>query len=178
MRKKIANAEIELLQTDITDLDTDAIVNAANNHFWMGGGVAGAIKRRGGREIEEEAMAKGPVEVGEAVVTRAGRLKARFVIHAATMGQDLDTDESKIRDATASSLARARELGLESIAFPALGAGVGGFPLSRAAAIMLGVVEQHLETGGTSLRRVVFALYGTESYQAFEAELEKRSRIT
>ncbi|MDP2728134.1 MAG: macro domain-containing protein, partial [Dehalococcoidia bacterium] len=146
--------------------------------LWMGGGVAGAIKRKGGREIEEEAVAKGPIPVGEAVFTGAGRLKARFVIHAAAMGQDLTTDETKIRDATANSLRRAQELGLESIAFPALGAGVGGFPLSQVASVMLEEVERHLHNPSSSLRLVVFALFGSEAYQAFEKELKQRLGTT
>lgn len=178
MKVKIGNAVVETYQGDITELDVDAIVNAANNHLWMGGGVAGAIKRKGGREIEEEAVAKGPIAVGEAVATGAGRLRAKFVIHAATMGQDLATDETKIRDATANSLKRAQELGLESVSFPALGAGVGGFPLSQVASIMLEEVERHLQKPGSTLLRVVFALFGSEAYRAFEAELGRRRRAT
>lgn len=176
MQGEIGNAIVELYHGDITELDVDAIVNAANNHLWMGGGVAGAIKHKGGSEIEEEAIAKGPIPVGDAVATGAGRLKARFVIHAATMGQDLNTDEDLIKAATANALKQAQGLGLQSIAFPALGAGVGGFPLSRVANIMLEEVERHLNNPGTSLRRVVFALFGRESYQAFEAELAKKLR--
>lgn len=178
MKGEIGSAVVELFQGDITELEVDAIVNAANNRLWMGGGVAGAVKRKGGREIEEEAVAKGPIPVGEAVVTGAGRLRAKFVIHAATMGQDLVTDETKIRDATANSLKRAQELGMESIAFPALGAGVGGFPLSQAASIMFEEVERSLQKPGSSLRRVVLALFGSEAYQTFERELGKRLRIT
>lgn len=176
MKRNLANSVIEIYQGDITELDVDAIVNAANNHLWMGGGVAGAIKRKGGSEIEQEAVAKGPILVGEAVVTGAGKLKARFVIHAATMGQDLSTDEVSIKYATANSLRRAQELGLESIALPALGAGVGGFPLSRVADIMLEEVERHLGTPGVQLRRVVLALFGAEAYQSFSSELASRSR--
>lgn len=161
---------IRLHRGDITQLETDAIVNAANNHLWMGGGVAGAMKRAGGQIIEEEAVRQGPIAVGEVVVTGAGRLKARYVIHAAVMGQDLRTDAEKIRAATESSLRRADELGLTSIAFPALGTGVGGFPLADAAKIMLGVVWDHL-AGPTRLTQVVFALRGEEAYQAFASEL-------
>lgn len=171
MKRQIGKAMLELHQGDITELDVDAIVNAANNHLWMGGGVAGAIKRKGGSSIEKEAMAKGPVPVGDAVVTDAGKLKARYIIHAVTMGQDLETDETRIRDATANSLIKADGLGLASVAFPALGAGVGGFAISQVARIMLEKVVEHLRTSESRLRLVVFALFGREAFEAFEAEL-------
>jgi len=160
--------EIRLVQGDIAQQEADAIVNAANNHLWMGAGVAGAIKRAGGRQIEEEALAKGPIPIGEAVATGGGRLKARYVIHAAVMGQDLRTDADKIRRATQATLRCADELGLKSIAFPALGTGVGGFPLDECARIMLDAVEGHAAAGTTSLEQVIFVLYDASSYQAFE----------
>jgi O-acetyl-ADP-ribose deacetylase (regulator of RNase III) len=159
--------EITFVQGDIAQQDADAIVNAANNHLWMGAGVAGAIKRAGGQEIEDEAVAKGPIPIGEAAVTGAGRLRARYVIHAAAMGRDLRTDADKIRQATENSLRRADELALTSIAFPALGTGVGGFSLEECARIMLDVVHKH-SASGTSLGRVVFVLYDETAYQAFE----------
>jgi O-acetyl-ADP-ribose deacetylase (regulator of RNase III) len=159
--------EILLTRGDIAQQDADAIVNAANNRLWMGAGVAGAIKRAGGREIEEEAVAKGPIPIGEAVVTGGGRLKARHVIHAAVMGRDLRTDADKIRQATQNTLRRADELALKSIAFPALGTGVGGFPLEECARIMLDVVRRH-SARGTSLERVIFVLYDEPAYQTFE----------
>jgi len=159
--------EITLVRGDIAQQDTDAIVNAANNHLWMGAGVAGAIKRAGGSEIEREAVAKGPIPIGEAVATGAGRLRARYVIHAAAMGRDLRTDADKIRQATENSLRRADELALKSIAFPALGTGVGGFSLEECARIMLDVVHKH-SASGSSLERVVFVLYDETAYQAFE----------
>ncbi len=167
------SATIDLVKGDITALEVDAIVNAANNHLWMGAGVAGAIKRAGGQSIEDEAVRRGPIPVGEAVATNAGRLKARYVIHAAVMGQDLATDAAKIAAATKNSLLRAEELGLRSIAFPALGTGVGGFPLSQAAEVMISTVRDHLQ-GSTSLDRVVFALFGDEAYRAFEEVLGRR----
>lgn len=163
-------ARITLTQGDITQLATDAIVNAANNHLWMGAGVAGAIKRAGGAEIEREAVSKGPIPVGEAVATGAGHLKARYVIHAAVMGQDLRTDAEKIHAAIANSLKRADELELKSIAFPALGTGVGGFSYCQAAEVMIRAIRQHL-TGQTTLEEVVLALYGQQAYDAFAAEL-------
>ncbi len=163
---------IEVYKGDITQLELDALVNAANNRLWMGGGVAGALKRVGGKEIEAEAVKKGPVPIGEAMVTGAGRLKARYVIHAAVMGQDLKTDAEKIRQATRNSLLRADELGLKSIAFPALGTGVGGFPRDECARIMISEVHQHSATE-TGLERVVFALYDETAYQVFKQELDK-----
>ena len=159
--------EIRFVQGDIAQQETDAIVNAANNHLWMGAGVAGAIKRAGGREIEAEAVAKGPIAIGEAAVTGAGRLKARYVIHAAVMGQDLRTDAEKIRRSTEAALRRADELGLKSIAFPALGTGVGGFSLEECARVMLDAVEAHA-AGTTSLEQVAFVLYDASALQAFQ----------
>src|SRR5206468_8276184 len=133
----IGQASLETERGDISQAKVDAVVNAANNHLWMGSGVAGALKRAGGLEIEREAVAKGPVQVGEAVVTNGGALPARYVIHAAVMGQDLRTDQSKIRQATKNALMRARELGIGSVAFPALGTGVGGFLPEEAAEAMI-----------------------------------------
>src|SRR5207237_7924837 len=121
--------ELEVVEGDITKLDVDAIANAANDRLWMGAGVAGAIKRAGGEEIEREAVAKGPIPVGEAVATGAGALHARWVVHGAVMGQDLRTNADLVRMTTASCLRVADELGAESLALPAFGTGVGGFPL-------------------------------------------------
>ncbi len=177
MGKIPEDVEIRLAEGDITELCTDAIVNAANNHFWMGAGVAGAIKRKGGEEIEKEAVAQGPQPVGEAIVTGAGRLKARYVIHAAVMGQDLATDAEKIQAATYNVLLRAHELKLESIAFPALGTGVGGFSLEEAARIMYQSVEQfYTDHPDTSLEEVVFCLFGKDAYSAFAGVLTSRQR--
>ncbi|MBE9482168.1 MAG: macro domain-containing protein [Chloroflexi bacterium] len=162
---------IEVYRGDITQLELDALVNAANNQLWMGGGVAGALKRVGGKEIQDEALKKGPIPIGEAVVTGAGKLKANYVIHAAVMGQDLKTDDEKIRQATKNSLLRADEIGVKSIAFPALGTGVGGFPLDECAKIMISEVRQYL-TRKTGLKRVVFALYDESAYQAFKQEVD------
>jgi O-acetyl-ADP-ribose deacetylase (regulator of RNase III) len=166
---------VALLNGDITRMETDAIVNAANNALWMGGGVAGAIKRAGGKEIEDEAVEQGPIPVGEALVTGAGALKTRYVIHAAVMGTDLATDAGKIRTATKNSLRRAEELGLRSIAFPALGTGVGGFPYGEAAEIMLDVVDEHL-SGECGLDEVLFVLYGEQAFECFEKQLAEQGR--
>ena len=163
-------SRITLHKGDLTRVSADAIVNAANNALWMGGGVAGALKQAGGKEIEEEAVKQGPIPVGEAVVTGAGALKARYVIHAAVMATDLATDAEKIRTATQNSLLRAEELGLKSVAFPALGTGVGGFPCSRAAEVMIDAVNEHL-AGDSCLEEVLFVLYSDEAFEAFEKRL-------
>ena len=163
--------KIEVCRGDITQLELDALVNAANNRLWMGGGVAGALKRAGGKEIEAEAVTKGPIPIGEAVVTGAGKLKAKYIIHAAVMGQDLKTDTENIRQATLSSLLRGDELGIKSIAFPALGTGVGGFPLGECARVMISQVRQY-SAKKTGLERVVFVLYDEPAYQAFRQELD------
>ena len=165
--------KIEVQRGDITTLEADALVNAANNRLWMGGGVAGALKRAGGQEIEAEAIKKGPIPIGEAVATGAGKLKTRYVIHAAVMGQDLETDAEKIRQATRNSLRRADELGIKSIAFPALGTGVGGFPMDECARIMIGEVHR-FSSGKTGVEKVVFVLYDESAYQTFKQELEKQ----
>lgn len=164
----IRNTEIRVVEGDITELKVDAIVNAANNKFVMGGGVAGVIKRKGGREIEDEAVKKGPVEVGEAVVTGAGKLPAKYVIHAATMGMDHRTDEVKIRNAAKNSLKAAENLKIRSIAFPALGCGVGGFPLLASAKIMAQEALKHLREQDSSLKEIIFCLYDKEAFEVFQ----------
>lgn len=160
--------ELEVVSGDITALQVDAIANAANNHLWMGAGVAGAIKRAGGEEIEREAVAKGPIEVGDAVATSAGRLPARWVIHGAVMGQDLRTNADLVRRTTESCLRLANELGAESLALPAFGTGVGGFPLEECARIMVDAAREHQ---APPLERVVFAVFGDEAKAAFEGAL-------
>jgi len=171
MKVGIGNKEIEVVKGDITEMATDAIVNAANNHLWMGAGVAGAIKRRGGIEIEREAISKGPIGVGESVLTGAGRLKAKYVIHAAVMGQDLRTDATKIRRATKSSLELAEKNGISSLAFPALGTGVGGFPIKECAEIMIGEGIEFLQTS-QHLEKVLFVLFDEVAAETFQSTLE------
>ena len=161
LQSAICNLTLEITEGDITSQTTDAVVNAANNHFWMGAGVAGAIKRRGGEEIEREAMAQGPVDPGECVITSGGRLAARHVIHAAVMGQDLQTSAQLIERATRNSLALADAHRLESIAFPAFGTGVGGFPLDECARLMVGVFREY---PAGSLRLVRLVLFGKSAY--------------
>jgi O-acetyl-ADP-ribose deacetylase len=144
--RKIGRLQLTVVLGDITEQTTDAVVNAANNYLWMGSGVAGAIKAKGGEEIEREAMKLGPIEPGQAVATTAGRLKARYCIHAAAMGQDLATSADLITKATRSALAEATRLGLDSIAFPALGTGVGGFPAGACARLMIAAALSHGRT--------------------------------
>ncbi|MCM2271105.1 MAG: macro domain-containing protein [candidate division Zixibacteria bacterium] len=165
---------LELVQRDITSTDTEAIVNAANNHFWMGSGVAGAIKRAGGETIEQQAVAKGPVMTGEAIHTGAGELRFKYIIHAAVMGQDLRTSDKLIRQATVASLNLAEKLNIRSIAFPAFGTGVGGFPMKACANLMIAVVRGYRERA-TSLERVQFCLfddYGLKMFSDALAEAE------
>jgi|GEM_PF-145185 len=169
IEKTFDGKKIVLIQGDITDSETDAIVNAANDHLWMGSGVAGAIKAKGGVEIEKEAIAKGPIPVGEAIVTSGGKLKAKYVIHAAVMGQDLQTNEKYIRAATLNSLKRAEELKLSSIAFPALGTGVGGFLEEKCADVMINTVKEFLKSSKT-VKEIIFALFDPITSIIFEEE--------
>jgi O-acetyl-ADP-ribose deacetylase len=163
-------ATIEVLDTDITALDVDAIANAANTDLRHGGGVAGAISRAGGPAIQRESDEKAPIGLGEATHTSGGDMPCRWVIHAATMELGGPTSEAIIRRATRSTLAKADELGARSLALVAFGTGVGGFPLDRAAEIEVEEVRRHL--GGTSrLERVVFAVHGERARAAFEAAL-------
>jgi len=159
---------VEVVEGDIAALEVDAIANAANNHLWMGSGVAGAIKRAGGEEIEREAVQLGPIEVGDAVATGAGQLSARWVVHGAVMGQDLRTNAELVRRTTESSLRVADELGAESLALPAFGTGVGGFPLDECARIMVAAVRAY---EASSLKRVVFAVFSPEAAAVFERTL-------
>jgi O-acetyl-ADP-ribose deacetylase len=161
--------QLEVVEGDIAALEVDAIANAANNHLWMGAGVAGAIKRAGGEEIEREAVAQGPIDVGEAVATGGGRLHARHVIHGAVMGQDLRTSADLVARTTRRCLELADELGCRSLGLPAFGTGVGGFPLEECAQIM---VREARAYDPQSLERVVFAVFGDQAERAFQAALE------
>jgi O-acetyl-ADP-ribose deacetylase len=163
-------ATVEVLDTDITTLEVDAIANAANTRLLHGGGVAGAISRAGGPAIQDESDARAPVGLGEAVETSAGTLPARWVIHAATMELGGPTSADIIRRATAATLARADALGARSLALVAFGTGVGGFPLDDAARIEVEEVRRHLEAG-SRLDRVVFAVRGEAALGAFERAL-------
>jgi O-acetyl-ADP-ribose deacetylase (regulator of RNase III) len=165
---------IGVIQNDITEISVDALVNAANNQLWMGGGVAGALKRKGGQVIETEAMKKGPIPIGEAVATNAGELNARFVIHAAGMGSDLRTDRTKIKNATHNSLLRAHELKIKSIALPSIGTGVGGFPVNEAAEIMIDTAIDFIKKNeNTTLKRIIFVLLDEASFKVYQDVLKK-----
>ena len=155
---------LEIADGDISAEQTDAVVNAANNHFWMGAGVAGALKARGGTSIEAEAMALGPVPPGDCVITSAGRLPARHVIHAAVMGQDLQTSAAIIDRATRNALALADDRGLTSLSLPAFGTGVGGFPIDECAEIIIAAVRDRA-TVAKSLRTVRVVLFGQRAYR-------------
>jgi O-acetyl-ADP-ribose deacetylase (regulator of RNase III) len=162
--------ELDVVEGDIAAVEVDAVANAANNHLWMGAGVADALKRAGGDEIEREAVAKGPIPVGDAVATGAGRLPAKWVIHGAVMGQDLRTNAQLVEQTTLNVLRLADELGVESLALPAFGTGVGGFPLDECARLMVGAVRSHEPR---TLQRVVFAVFGEDARRAFEGALAK-----
>jgi O-acetyl-ADP-ribose deacetylase (regulator of RNase III) len=163
-------AQIELWNGDICDLEVDAIVNAANTTLWMATGVGGALKRAGGDAIEFAAIRQAPAPLGTAVVTPAGTLAARIVIHAVSLDRDRRTSAATIESAVRSAMARAREAGVTSIAFPALGSGVGGFPLEEGARITVATVRDELPSS-PSIAHVIFALRGAAAYAAFAEAL-------
>jgi O-acetyl-ADP-ribose deacetylase len=163
-------AQIEVERADITELEVDAIANAANTQLKHGGGVAAAISRAGGPEVQKESDRAAPIGLGEAVETTAGEMPSRWVIHAATMELGGPTDAEIIRKATASTLSKADELGAKSLALVAFGTGVGGFPVEEAARIEVEEVRRHL-AGGSSLERVVFAVFGEDAEAAFAAAI-------
>ena len=160
--------QIRIQQGDITDMDVDAIVNAANNDLILGAGVAGAIARKGGESIQKECYEIGSIPVGYAVITGGGKLKARFVIHAASMGLgDGRTTAKSLRTSTAHSLRLAAENKLKTIAFPAVGTGVSGFPMDECAQIMLAEAAQHLK-GSTTLETIHFVLFDERARDTFQ----------
>jgi O-acetyl-ADP-ribose deacetylase len=160
-------AKLEVQQADVTKLEVDAIANAANTQLMHGGGVAGAISRAGGPEVQRESDQRAPIGLGEAVETTAGEMPARWVIHAATMELGGPTSAEIVERATRSTLAKAEELGCGSLALVAFGTGVGGFPLEEAARIMVGVAREH----EGSLERIVFAVHGDAADRAFRDAL-------
>ncbi len=160
-------AELEVIAADVTKLEVDAIANAANTQLAHGGGVAAAISRAGGPEVQRESYERAPIGLGEAVETTAGAMPARWVIHAATMELGGPTSREIIERATRSTLAKAEELGARSLALVAFGTGVGGFPVDEAAEVMVGAAREH--TG--ALERIVFAVHGEEAERAFRAAL-------
>jgi O-acetyl-ADP-ribose deacetylase (regulator of RNase III) len=159
---------IVLCEGDISEQQVDAIVNAANTELVLGAGVAGAIRQRGGPEIQRECDAIGPIDLGDAAVTGAGDLAARFVIHAAGMPPGGSATESSIHASVRRSLELACERGCETVAIPAIGAGIAGFPEQRCAEILLDECRQHLD-GETTLREIRIVLFGEPTYRIFEA---------
>ncbi|KPL06556.1 hypothetical protein AMJ85_10190 [candidate division BRC1 bacterium SM23_51] len=171
MKVEIEGKTLELCEGDITEMDTDAIVNAANSSLIMGGGVAGAIARKGGPAIQEQCNRIGGTPVGTAAITTGGRLRARHVIHAAGPRMGEGDEDRKLEGATRSSLDVAEANGLRSIAFPAISTGIFGYPMERCAPIMLSVALERLRSA-TTLERIVFCLFGREAYEVFESALQ------
>ncbi len=174
MRVKIGRTILEIVKCDITEVDVEAISNAANDYLWMGSGVAGAIKKKGGDEIEKEAIAKGPVEIGEVVVTGAGKLKAKYVLHAVVMGQNHKTDTDYVKKATYRVLEKSDELGLSSVALPAFGTGVGRLPMADCAKTMFDAIFDYLLKVNTGLQKIIIALFDDGAYNIFRKVLEER----
>jgi O-acetyl-ADP-ribose deacetylase (regulator of RNase III) len=163
---QIPSLLVQVTGGDLAEQHVDAVVNAANTHFIMGAGVAGALKAKGGSIVEDEAIALGPAAPGDCVVTSGGQLPAPHVIHAAVMGLDLLTSAPIIERATRNALLAAEERRFASVAFPALGTGVGGFPMAECATIMVSVVRAH---AARSIKLVRFVLFGQAAYRAFAA---------
>ncbi|MHC4387461.1 MAG: macro domain-containing protein [Planctomycetota bacterium] len=172
MRVDVNNSVLELVEGDITEMQTDAIVNAANAELVMGGGVAGAIRRKGGPMIQQECNETGGTFVGGAVITTGGDLKARHVIHAVGPRMGEGNEDEKLENATLNSLTLADENSLRSVSFPAISTGIFGFPIQRCAEIMLGTTIDYLKRQ-TGLERVVFCLFGQADYQVFENQLQR-----
>ena len=172
MKVRVGPADIYLERGDITEYEVDAIVNAANSELSMSTGVASTIKRKGGVIVEEDAVRQGPVEGGEAVVTTAGNLPANYVIHAAVMGPDLRSSADLVRRATLSSLRRAEELRLHTIAFPPFGTGIGRVEPKDSAEAMVGALRSHFaEVKESSVRRITLVFFQEDAYQAFGSSL-------
>ena len=170
MEIKVNKSIIRLVESDITELATDAIVNAANAALQLGGGVAGAIRRKGGPRIQEECDRIGGTHVGGAVITTGGNLKAKHVIHAVGPRMGEGDEDRKLESATLNSLKVADENKLETIAFPAISTGIFGYPMDRCARIMIQTAKQYL-AGPTTLKEVIFCLYGQDAYHIFEKTL-------
>lgn len=165
-------AKIHILKGDITEMAVDAIVNAANTNLLLGAGVAGAVRRKGGPRVQEECDRIGPIAIGEAAVTTGGNLRALYVIHAASIRLGGRTTPESLRASVRSSLERAEEKGFQSIAFPAIGTGVAGFPMDACARIMIDEVLNHLKSR-SSLERIYFVLYDDAALKAFEDTREQ-----
>jgi O-acetyl-ADP-ribose deacetylase (regulator of RNase III) len=173
---KLSGCTIRLIKGDITKVEADAIVNAANSWLKHGGGVAGAIVREGGRIIQEESdriiRERGPIKVGEAVYTSAGLLKAKYVIHTVGPRMGEGDEEEKLKNATLNSLKLAERLGLNSIVFPAISTGIFGYPKDKCAQVMLRTVKEYILSEG-KLKEIMFCLYDDETYRIFEETMWK-----
>ncbi len=174
MKVKISKSVLELLGGDITEMQTEAIVNAANSMLIMGGGVAGAIRRKGGLSIQVECFKIGRTPVGKATITTGGKLKAKYVIHAVGPKMGEGNEDEKLKNATLNSLKLADENNIKSISFPAISTGIFGFPIERCAKIMLQTAIDYLN-GPTGLEKVVFCLFGQDSYKVFEKQLKQET---
>jgi O-acetyl-ADP-ribose deacetylase (regulator of RNase III) len=170
---KVKNSKIRLKQGDITEMKTDAIVNAANAQLQMGGGVAGAIRNKGGPEIQKECNEKAPISVGEAVITNGGNLKAKYVIHAVGPRMGEGNEKEKLKNATLSSLKILDENDLKTIAFPAISTGIFGYPIEDCAKIMISSTMEYLNQS-TNIKEVVFVLYSQSDFDVFEKELDRQ----
>ncbi|MFX0038378.1 MAG: macro domain-containing protein [Promethearchaeota archaeon] len=168
---KVGNSLIKLVQGDITELDTDAIVNAANAQLILGGGVAGAIKRKGGPKIQQECNKVGGTYVGGAVITTGGNLKASYVIHAVGPRMGEGEEDNKLKNATINSLKLMDQKNLKTIAFPAISTGIFGYPIDKCAKIMINSTKEYLN-GNTQIKDVIFCLYTTSDFKVFEKELK------
>ncbi len=173
MKVRIADSILELLQGDITEMTTEAIVNAANAQLILGAGVAGAIRKKGGPKIQEECYKKAPTFVGGAVITTAGNLKAKYVIHAVGPRMGEGNEDEKLKNATLNSLKLADGNAVKSISFPAVSTGVFGFPLERCAEIMLATTIDYLK-GRTRLEKVAFCLFDHRAYEIFADQLSRQ----
>jgi len=175
MKVNINDKILQLIEGDITETDTEAIVNAANAQLVLGGGVAGAIRRKGGPSIQEQCNEIGGTFVGGAVITEAGDLKAKYVIHAVGPRMGEGNEDEKLKNATLNSLKLADEKGIKSLTFPAISTGIFGYPAQRCAEIMLGTVSEYLK-GKTNIEKVCFCLFDKSSYDVFERQLKKESQ--
>jgi len=171
MELTVNNSKIKLVQGDITELSTDAIVNAANAQLILGGGVAGAIRRKGGPSIQEECNKIGGSIVGGAVITTGGDLKAKYVIHAVGPRMGEGNEDEKLKNATLNSLKLMDEHSLKTIAFPAISTGIFGYPIDRCAKIMISNAKEYL-TSETQIEDVIFCLYSASDFSVFEDELK------
>ena len=172
MKAEFANTMLEVIEADITEMETESIVNAANSQLTLGGGVAGAIRKKGGPKIQEQCNKIGGTFVGGAVITNAGNLKAKYVIHAVGPRMGEGNEDQKLKNATLNSLKIADKNNIKSISFPAISTGIFGYPVDKCAEIMLRTTVDYVK-GQTGLERVVFCLFGNDSYNVFANQLEQ-----